>query len=183
VINEVDYDQIGTDQAEYIEIYNPTGAAISLSNVALVLINGSNNQAYPTADSIIDLSTAGSIPAFGYLVVAGGNIAVPSPSVKLDPGWTSDEVQNGGPDGIALVDTSTHTLIDSLSYEGSVTMAEVPGIANPVSLVEGTALSNAIADSNTAVGALCRSPNGTDTDNHSTDWKFCTTLSPGSANP
>jgi hypothetical protein len=185
VINEVDYDQIMTDDAEYIEIYNPTGSPIDLSTVALVLINGSSSPspAYPKADSIIDLSTVGSLPAGGYLVVAGANIAVPSPSIKLDPGWTSDEVQNGAPDGIALVDTATHTLIDSLSYEGSVTMAEVPGIANPVSLVEGTVLSNAVVDSNTAPGALCRSPNGKDTDSANADWKFCTTLSPGSANP
>ena len=102
---------------------------------------------------------------------------------KLDPGWTSDEVQNGGPDGIALVDTNTNSLIDALSYEGSITMAEVPGIANPVSLVEGTVLIGTVLDRNDAAGALCRSPNGKDTDVANADWKFCTTLTPGSSNP
>jgi hypothetical protein len=184
VINEVDYDQIGADNAEYIEIFNPTGAAISLTNVGLVLINGVNNQAYPSATSIIDLSPAGSIPAFGYLVIAGANIAVAAPALKLDPGWTSDAVQNGDKDGIALVDTAAGTLIDALSYEGGITAAEVPGIANPISLVEGsTALSAGIADNNTAVGSLCRSPNGRDTDVANDDWVRCTTLSPGAANP
>jgi hypothetical protein len=183
VINEVDYDQVNTDNAEYIEIYNPTGAPISLNNVALVLINGSTNQAYPLATSTIDLSPAGSIPALGYLVIAGANIAVSPPALKLDPGWTTDQVQNGSPDGIALVDTAAGTLIDALSYEGSITMAEVPGIANPVSLVEGTALSTAVVDTNTGVGALCRSPNGKDTDAANADWKLCTTLTPGAANP
>ncbi|HEX5062799.1 MAG TPA: lamin tail domain-containing protein, partial [Kofleriaceae bacterium] len=183
VLNEIDYDQVNTDNAEYVEIYNPTPAAISLNNVALVLINGANNQAYPTATSTIDLSPAGSIPALGYLVIAGANIAVQPPALKLDPGWTTDQVQNGSPDGIALVNTATNTLIDALSYEGSITMAEVPGIANPVSLVEGTVLSNAIVDTNTVVGALCRSPNGKDTDNANADWKLCTTLTPGAANP
>ncbi len=183
VINEVDYDQINTDAAEYIEIYNPTGAAISLANVGVVLINGSTSDAYPTATSIIDLSSAGSIPAFGYLVLAGANISVPAGAIKLDPGWTDNEIENGAPDGIALVDTSTNTLIDALSYEGAVTMAEVPGIANPVTLVEGTVLSGTVTDSNTMPGALCRSPNGGDTDNANVDWKFCATLTPGSANP
>jgi large repetitive protein len=183
VINEVDYDQVGTDNAEYIEIFNPTGAAISLNNVAVVLINGATNQAYPTATSTIDLSSLGSLPAGGYLVIAGANIAVPAGALKLDPGWTSDRIQNGSPDGIALVDTATNTLIDALSYEGPITMAEVPGISNPVSLVEGTVLSSTVADSNTAVGSLCRSPNGKDTNNANADWKFCTTLTPGAANP
>jgi len=185
VINEVDYDMPGAgDSAEYIEIYNPTGAAISLNNVAVVLINGANNEAYPSATSTIDLSALGSLPAYGYLVIAGANIAVNPPSLKLDPGWTTDAVQNGGnsPDGIALVDTAAGTLIDALSYEGSITMAEVPGIANPVSLVEGTVLASGVSD-NGAVGALCRSPNGKDTDVANADWKFCATLTPGSANP
>ncbi len=185
VINEVDYDQINTDSAEYIEIYNPTGAAVSLANVGVVLINGAPTvlAAYPTPTSIIDLSSLGSLPANGYLVLAGANIAVPSGVLKLDPGWTSDEIQNGAPDGVALVDTATGTLIDALSYEGSITMADVPGIATPVSLVEGTALSGAVTDSNVTPGALCRSPNGADTDNANADWKFCATLTVGSANP
>jgi hypothetical protein len=84
---------------------------------------------------------------------------------------------------VALVDTAAATLIDALSYEGSITMAEVPGIANPISLVEGTVLSNATVDTNMSVGALCRSPNGKDTDSANADWKLCATLSPGAANP
>src|SRR5690606_2333713 len=113
----------------------------------------------------------------------GANIAVPQGVLKLDPGWTSNEIQNGSPDGIALVDTATNTLIDAISYEGAITMAEVPGIANPVSLVEGTPLSNGVADSNTTPGALCRSPNGKDTDDANSDWKFCAVLTPGAPNP
>ena len=116
-------------------------------------------------------------------MLSGGNITPAAGSLKLDPGWTLNQVQNGSPDGIALVDTSTNMLIDALSYEGSITMAEVPGIANPVSLVEGTVLSGAVADVNTGNASLCRSPNGKDTDNANAYWKLCTSLTAGSANP
>ena len=180
VINEVDYDQPGTDTTEFIEIYNPSSQAISLANKQILLITGSDDSVYAT----IDLGT-GMLPAGGYLVIAGANVSVSAPATKLDPGWTDNEIQNGAPDGIALVDNATHTLIDALSYEGAMTMVPLPGFpATPVpSLVEGTVLPTATADSNTAEGSLCRSPNGQDTDNAVADWKFCATKTPGQPNP
>src|SRR5690606_38902885 len=116
-INEVDYDQLGADNAEYIEIHNPSVTAISLAGVQLLLVNGSGGAIYDT----IDLSPVGSLPAGGYLVIAGPNVTVPAPAIKLDPGWSADEVQNGMPDGIALIDGAAHALIDALSYEGAMT--------------------------------------------------------------
>lgn len=177
VINEVDYDQINTDNAEYIEIYNPSAAAVPLTGKQIVLINGNGGATYAT----INLGT-GTLAAGGYLVIAGANVSVPALS-KIDPGWTTDEVQNGAPDGIALIDNTTHTLIDALSYEGSMTMVDIAGFPAPVSLVEGTVLSSTVADSNTADGSLCRSPNGQDTDNANVDWRFCATRSAGQPNP
>jgi imidazolonepropionase-like amidohydrolase len=179
VINEVDYDMVGTDNAEFIEIYNPSGAAADLTGIAIILVNGSNNASYDT----IDLSSAGSLPGHGYLVVGGPNVTPATGALKLDPGWTTDKVQNGAPDGMALVDTSALTVIDALSYEGSITAATLPNFPAPVSLVEGTVLATATADSNTTDGSLCRKPDGVDTDNANTDWKFCATKSPGAANP
>jgi hypothetical protein len=180
IINEIDYDNVGTDTAEFIEIYNPSGADADLSGLAVVLVNGSNNATYDT----IDLSSAGVLPAHGYLVIAGANVTPPSGALKIDPAWTtSTEPQNGAPDGVALIDTAALTVIDALSYEGSITAATLPNFPAPVSLVEGTALATAVADSNTTDGSLCRSPNGVDTDNANTDWKFCATKSPGAANP
>ncbi len=177
VINEVDYDNVGTDSAEFIEIFNPTGADYDLTGVAVVLVNGANSQTYDT----VDLSTAGTLPAGGYLVVAGAGVTVPATAIKVDPGWTHDNVQNGAPDGIALVDTQALALLDALSYEGSITMAIITGFTGGVSLVEGTP--EAAADSNTADGSLCRHPDGHDSDNASVDWQFCTTKTPGTANP
>ncbi len=180
VINEVDYDQIGTDTAEFVEIYNPSTAPISLANKQLLLVNGSGGAVYTT----VNLGT-GMLAPGAYLVVAGANVTVSGTATKLDPGWTQDEVQNGMPDGIALIDNMTHTLIDALSYEGSMIDVDLPGFpATPItSLVEGAVLPSATADSNTADGSLCRSPNGQDTNQAAADWKFCGTKSPGLPNP
>jgi hypothetical protein len=181
IINEVDYDNVGTDTAEYIEIYNPSGAAIPLANKTVYLVNGANSEVYGT----IDLSPAGSLASHQYLVLANANVTVPMTALKIDTGWhaTGGDVQNGAPDGIALVDTSNNTLIDALSYEGAITAAMLPGFATPPSLVEGTVLPSTVADSSTADGSLCRHPDGQDTDNAAADWAFCATLSPGTANP
>ena len=183
VINEIDYDMVGTgDNMEYVEIYNPSTAAISLTNVSLVLVNG-NNAPAGSPYTTVALGSAGSIPAGGYLVVAGANVTVPASAQKLMTSWNVDAVQNGAPDGVALIDTAAHTVIDALSYEGSITSVMFSGFPAMVSIDEGTTLDVSVADSNTVLGSLCRSPNGTDTDNANADWTFCTTLTPGTANP
>jgi hypothetical protein len=122
-------------------------------------------------------------------VIAGSGVSVPMSAIKLQTTWTTDAIQNGGTatspsaDGVALIDTSTHTVIDALSYEGAITTANLTalGFTSPVSLLEGTMPPTA-ADSNTVAGSLCRLPDGTDTDNAMSDWKFCTASTPGTAN-
>ncbi|MEO8874772.1 MAG: lamin tail domain-containing protein, partial [Polyangiaceae bacterium] len=180
VINEVDYDNIGTgDSKEYVEIFNPSLAPISLVGVKLYLVNGSNSTVYTT----VDLSSAVSLPSQGYLVVAGAGVIVPATALKITPtpAWTTNAIQNGDPDGLLIVDSTTNTVIDALSYGGAITAVTIPGIAAKVSLVEGTAAT--AKDSNTVEGSLCRKPNGQDTDNANADWKFCTPLTVGIANP
>ncbi|MBK9035747.1 MAG: tandem-95 repeat protein [Myxococcales bacterium] len=60
VINEIDYDQAGTDTAEFVEIYNAGTAAADLSNVALVLFNGSSAAGLEYFfDSTVGASNAG----------------------------------------------------------------------------------------------------------------------------
>jgi hypothetical protein len=178
VINEVDYDNVGTDSAEFIEIYNPSGTDVDLTGIEIVLVNGANSQPYGS----VDLTDAMVLPAGGYLVVAGPSVTVPMSALALDPGWSTDQIQNGSPDGLALIDTTSNTVLDALSYEGSITAAVIAGFVNPVDLVEGTVLPIAISDSNTVDGDLCRKPNGNDTDNAATDWAFCATKTPGTAN-
>ena len=90
------------------------------------------------------------------------------------------EAQNGAPDGVALVATAAGTLLDALSYEGAITAATI-GSAT-FNLVEGTLLPATVADSNTVAGSLIRFPDGGDTNDAATDWRFTTTPTPGAAN-
>lgn len=176
VINEVDYDSIGTDTVEFIEIYNPATTAKSLTNVAVVLINGSNGLEYAR----INLAPAVSLPASGYLVIANAAVTTPPGTLRLT--LAGNTLQNGAPDGLALIDLSTFTVIDALSYEGPIAAASITGLAGTVSLVEGTVLPVATADSNTVEASLCRLPNGRDTNDAANDWRLSSVPTPGAAN-
>ena len=46
VVNEVDYDNVGTDTQEFVEIFNGTGKSVPLADYAVVLVNGGNNLEY-----------------------------------------------------------------------------------------------------------------------------------------
>ena len=175
ILNEVDYDNVGSDNAEFVEIYNNTGDTVDLTGIALVLVNGSNDSVYNT----IDLSGGGSLEQGKYLVVAPDGFVVPPETVVVNFGAASNNLQNGAPDGLALVDGLNLKILDALSYEGTIDGVNIPGFGN-VSLVEGDALGT--PDSNANEGSLSRLPNGNDTDNAATDWAFTSALTPGAAN-
>ena len=178
VINEVDYDIVGTDSTEYLELVNPSGGVTSLAGVEVVLVNGATNTEY----SSIKLSSLGSLAAGKYIVIAGPGVSVPASAIKIDPLWTTDQIQNGAPDGIAIVDTVTQTVIDAVSYEGSITAATITGFPASITFVEGTALDPGVADSNTVTKTLCRSPNARDTNDAAADWALCSARTVGTAN-
>jgi hypothetical protein len=175
VINEVDYDQPtvdgDNDAAEFIEIFNAGPAAVDLTGITLYLINGSTNAEY---DSFELTGTLGSLE---YLVIADDGVAVAGGATTISLGAGGSQIQNG-PDGIALYDTTTSTLIDALSYEGALENVSF-GPASGVSLVEGSMLT--VRDEGDPMESLARSPNGVDTDDASTDWVLATPT-PGAAN-
>jgi cysteine-rich repeat protein len=175
VINEVDYDQPSADTAEFVEIYNGTGADVNLTGKSLVLVNGTNGATYAT----IPLGPAGTLAAGGYLVIGQQPALDAAPAEALKILFTGG-VQNGDPDGAALIDTTTNTFIDKLSYGGSILNATIAGLGTGLSLVEGTATT--AKDVGSGAGAIARNPNGADTDNAATDWAFTTTPTPGAAN-
>ena len=95
-INELHYDNSGTDVGEAIEIAGPAGSDVG--GCSIVLYNGANGSSYNTRN------LSGTIPdqggGFGTLVFS----------------YPTNGIQNGAPDGIALVAGST--VLQFLSYEG-----------------------------------------------------------------
>jgi hypothetical protein len=153
VLNEVDYDQVGTDGNGFVELATTGGSAADLAGVDLVAINGGDSAEYAR------VHLTGTLAPGGHLDVA-------------------IELQNGAPDGIALLQGTT--LLDALSYEGAITGATIGG--QTYNLVEGTELPATVEDSNTVAGSLIRNPDGKDTDDAGADWGFTTTITRGAAN-
>jgi hypothetical protein len=177
VVNEVDYDQPGTDSNEFVEIFNGSGGTIDLTTLALVFINGSNNAEYRR----VGLAAAGNLANGEYLVVGSNTLlaTVPGSAKTIAFSGATDMVQNGAPDALGILDESNGTLLDALSYEGAVTAGIIAGVG-PTNFVEGNATT--ALDGNVDPGALIRNPNGSDTDDAQTDWAFTATTTPGVVN-
>ena len=178
LINEMDVDQVGTDNAEYVELY--AAGDVDLAGIALVLINGGVT---PGAEyARIDLGHLGTLAAGAYLVIAGPNVAVPANAMKVTPaGWeSSNRIQNGPNDALMVFDTIGDRIIDTVTYAGVLHRALIAGHAAELDATEGSA--GAPADSNTLVGSIGRSPNATDTGRNNADFKFNPALTPGGPN-
>lgn len=110
-INEIHYDNTGSDTGEFVEVAGVAGT--DLSEYAIALYNGNGGGSYD------GLTLSGIIPdqENGY-----GTIAF---------SWSG--IQNGAPDGLALYST-TLGLIQFLSYEGSFVGSG--GVADGVASVD-----------------------------------------------
>ena len=105
-INEIHYDNTGTDAGEAVEIVGPAGT--DLNGWSIILYNGAGGAVYDTDALSGVISDQGG----GY-----GTIALTYPS---------NGIQNGAPDAIALVNGTT--VVQFLSYEGA--FVAVGGPAN-----------------------------------------------------
>jgi len=163
MINEIDCDQIGTDNAEFVEIYNAGSSFVSLAGYSVELINGTSGTMYSS------VALSGMLAGGGYLVlgVVGQTLSLPGGVSRVDfPAMSGGGIQNG-PDGVRLLDGSS-VVLDSVAYEGTFTGAGEGGAAPD--------------DSNTVVRSVCRMPNGVDTNNNAMDFTTCATPTPGAAN-
>lgn len=153
-INEFHYDNAGTDTGEFIEIAGPAG--LDLSNYSIELYNGFNGQVYNTQ-------------------TLNGNV-IPNQSNGIGTviiSYPTNGIENGSPDGIALIDSGT--VLYFISYEGSFTATN------------GTAVGLTSTDigvsepANTPVGQSLQLT-GTGRQYHDFSWSAPAAESPGGIN-
>ncbi|MEM8814358.1 MAG: lamin tail domain-containing protein [Pseudomonadota bacterium] len=127
-INEIHYDNASTDVGEAIELAGPAGTDLTGWNI--VLYNGANGSVYDTT------ALGGTLPnqqgGLGTIVVT----------------YPSNGLQNGGPDGIALVDAGG-IVVQFLSYEGEFTAVGGPAdglLSSDIGVAEssGTAVGDSL---------------------------------------
>jgi len=163
VINEIDYDQPGTDTAEFLELKNVGLAPINLDTYTVELVNGTGGGAalYQT----IDLPNV-SLAAGDYFVICAN--AATTPNCDLDVAPDTNLIQNGAPDGVGLRESGV--LVDAVSYEGDTGAPYTEG--SGVGLDDNPSLANM---------GLSRCPDGGDTDVNNADVVF-RGITPGVAN-
>jgi len=116
-INEFHYDNASTDTGEFVEVAGPAG--LDLSGWTLVGYNGNGGGTYA------------SVPLAGVLPDQGGCVGALA--------FAFAGLQNGSPDGIALVD-DTGAVVEFLSYEGPLTATSGPAVgltSVDVGVIEG----------------------------------------------
>lgn len=125
--SELHYDNAGTDVGEAIEVEGPAGT--DLTGWSIVLYNGNGGVVYNTQ------VLSGTIPA---TCGTRGVVALNYPS---------NAIQNGSPDGLALVDDAGQ-VVEFLSYEGTITATDGPaaGLVS-IDIVASEATSSPIGQS------------------------------------
>ncbi len=131
-INELHYDNVGGDQNEFVEVAGAAGT--DLSGWLLVAYNGNGGGKYDT------INLMGVIPdqQNGY-----GTLA-----------FDFATLQNGAPDGVALIDgNNNNSIIDFISYEGAfvATDGEAQGAMSTDILVSESS-ATAVGDSLSLIG-------------------------------
>lgn len=157
VINEIDYNQPGADEQEFIELKNIGTETINLGGMLLELYNGSIGSNYEE----IELPEAQLAPQSYYVVCF-------SESVDNCDLQLTGSIQNGGTAPDAVILSQDGAIIDAVSYEGTL-----------VGITEGNGEN--LEDGDEENISLSRLPDGIDNHNNSNDFSaVCST--PGTAN-
>ena len=120
LVNEVDADQAGTDNAEFVELYDGGAGGTDLSGLVLVFFNGGSDTSYAAYD--LDGQSTG---AGGFFVLCGDASQVTNCDLDVSP--NTKLLQNGA-DAVALYTNdatdfpngtavTTTNLLDALVYD------------------------------------------------------------------
>ena len=164
-INEIHYDNIGVDEGENIEVVAPAGT--DLSGWSLVRYNGSTPSAavvYPVGGSTPLGTVENSGNGWGFYVVE----------------YPTDGLQNGGNDGVALVNASG-TVVQLLSYEGTLTAA-AGATGGPAAGQTSTDIGRTQSNATTAAGNSIQLTGGPGNDPSDFTWAATSTSTFGQAN-
>lgn len=124
-ISELHYDNSGTDTGERIEITAPVGK--NLSGWKLVLYNGSGGAAYNTTNLTGIVAASPGCPSGRGVVVVS---------------YPTDGIQNGSPDGMALI--GPEGVVEFLTYEGIFEAAGINGTDIGVSEPSTSSVANSL---------------------------------------
>ncbi|MCP4696375.1 MAG: hypothetical protein GY862_05960, partial [Gammaproteobacteria bacterium] len=159
VINEVDYDQGGTDSGEFIEIKNVSSGMVDLRAYTVQLIDSTDTSVYRT------ISLSGGLVAGDYYVICADDTKVLHCDLDVPP--DTDFIRDGAPNAISLIKGTS--ILDTVSYEGNT--------PNGYTETSGAPVDNG----DTALTGLSRYPDGTDSNDNGNDFSLrCVT--PGGAN-
>ncbi len=163
IINEIDYDQPGTDTAEFIEL--AANAGTNLNGWTLELVNGADNLVYSTIALPNFTFTDQTGGGWGFFVLGRSTVANMNYDLLVD-----GSIQNGAPDGARLIDPGAN-VTQFVSYEGTM-----PG-ANDI-------VPTGILDDNVLAGTSIYKT-GTGSDYADFTWAYGppNTITPGALNP
>lgn len=120
VINEFSYDDSGTDNLEFVEIYNRSGASIDISGWTL---NGEEGTAASAANGVFTFP-AGTVMAAGQVLVVGQS-AVPNVNFVITGASPGLVLENTESDGVTLRD-NTGAVIDGVVWSYKTWTAATP---------------------------------------------------------
>ena len=153
-INEIHYDNAGGDVGEFIEIAAPQGT--DLTGWSVVLYNGSSTQLSDYATEVLSGVVENQSGGYGFATVYPSSI------------------QNGGPDGMALVDGNGN-VVQFLSYEGSFEAASGPAAGL-------TSVDIGVAESGGTPEAYSLQLSGSGSEYADFSWQAEATETPGNTN-
>lgn len=164
VINEVQTGTSATGTEEFVELYNPCSAAVTITGWKLVYRAATNTNARGGADSATLFTfPTGTFAAGGYRVYAGSGF-----KGSFDGPLASGIAASGA---IGLRDGAGN-LVDSVAF-GSVA-------GN--TFIEGSAAAPLPPTLASPGGSIERLPNGADSDDNSHDFATASQATPGAAN-